>query len=69
MATPRTQRPLTPAQVADIFAVHPATVWRWAEDGKLAGFKTPGGQWRFRQEDVDRFYAETFGPAETPAAS
>ena len=65
----RTERPLTPAQVADMFAVHRATVAQWALQGKLPAFKTPGGEWRFRVEDVDQFYAEQFGPTPEPAAS
>lgn len=44
---------LTARQVGDMFAVHPATVKAWAESGKLPGFRTPGGHWRFRRADVD----------------
>lgn len=69
-ARPKRPRPLTTQDVGEIFAVHRATVAQWADQGKLPAFKTPGGDWRFRQEDVDRFYAESFGPpVETPAAS
>ncbi|HET7386829.1 MAG TPA: helix-turn-helix domain-containing protein [Nocardioidaceae bacterium] len=46
---------LTTGQVAERFAVHPATVARWADEGKLPVIHTPGGQRRFRPEDVDRF--------------
>ena len=46
---------LSPGQVAALFGVHPRTVFRWADTGKLPGFKTPGGKWRFRREDVDGF--------------
>lgn len=37
-----------------MFAVTPTTVKRWAEDGKLPGFRTPGGRWRFHREDVEQ---------------
>ena len=45
-------RPLTSTQVADQFGVTSTTVNAWADAGKLRHFKTPGGQRRFRQEDV-----------------
>lgn len=43
---------LTPTEVARLFRVDPKTVTRWATDGKLAGFRTPGGHRRFWQSDV-----------------
>lgn len=52
---PPLRRSLTPAQVADIFGVSVATVRDWANDGLLPSFRTPGGQRRFRQEDVDAY--------------
>lgn len=45
-------RPLTPGEVAALFSVTVQTVGEWAESGKLPHFKTPGGQRRFRREDV-----------------
>lgn len=45
-------RLLTPAEVASLFRVDPKTVSRWAESGRLKGFRTPGGHWRFRESDV-----------------
>lgn len=47
-----------------MFAVHRATVARWAEDGLLRGFKTPGGQWRFRRVDVEAFRDKGLGTEE-----
>lgn len=52
-----------------MFAVHRVTVARWAEDGLLRGFKTPGGQWRFRRVDVDAFRDGELAPNEPPAVS
>jgi len=44
---------LTRAEVAEILRVHPTTVARWAEEGALPHWKTPGGQLRFRREDIE----------------
>jgi excisionase family DNA binding protein len=45
---------LSTAEVAERFEVTPETVRRWAEAGRIAGFRDPGGTWRFRREDIDR---------------
>jgi excisionase family DNA binding protein len=55
MATPRSDRPLSSGQVADLFGVNISTVAGWADDGLLPHFKTPGGQRRFRRSDVEAF--------------
>lgn len=44
---------VTTAAVAKRFAVDPATVRRWAADGRLPAVVTPGGHYRFRMEDVE----------------
>lgn len=46
---------LTKQEVADHFRVSSETVRSWVKSGKLAGFKTPGGQVRFTREEVQRF--------------
>jgi excisionase family DNA binding protein len=40
------------AEVAAAFRVHPRTIIRWAEAGKLPCFRTAGGHRRFRAADV-----------------
>lgn len=50
-----TSLPLTSGQVAKLFNVHPTTVMDWADKGLLPAFRTPGGQRRFRREDIDAF--------------
>lgn len=45
--------PLTTGEVATIFGVTTLTVKRWADDGKLPSFRTPGGHYRFNRADVD----------------
>lgn len=43
---------LSPKDVAAIFGVDPKTVTRWATQGKIPSFKTPGGHHRFKSTDV-----------------
>ena len=46
---------LTTSQVAELANVDRATVTRWLRLGLLAGIRTPGGQWRVRAQDVERW--------------
>ena len=48
----RSQRLLTPAEVAVLFRVDPKTVTRWAQAGKLGSIRTLGGHRRFRESEV-----------------
>lgn len=43
-------RLITTGDVADLFAVDPKTVTRWAKDGKLPYLTTPGGHRRFSED-------------------
>ena len=43
----------TTQEVAEEYGVHPSTVRRWVKAGHLAATRLPGGQLRFRPEDVD----------------
>ena len=60
---------LTPAEVAGMFAVGPATVTRWAKAGKLTSVWTLGGHRRYREAEVRGLLAagERGGPAAEPA--
>jgi excisionase family DNA binding protein len=49
---PKKERLLTPRQVAEIFAVDPKTVTRWAKAGLIRSIRTPGGHRRFREPEV-----------------
>ena len=51
--------PMTSGQVAAIFGVTMTTVKRWAESGKLPSFRTVGGHYRFRPEDVEALKQST----------
>lgn len=52
MTNERSERLLTPAEVAAMFGVNRKTVTRWARSGKIAAIRTLGGQRRFRASDV-----------------
>jgi excisionase family DNA binding protein len=39
-------------EVATIFSVSQRTIANWAVSGKLAGWRTPGGQLRFQRAEV-----------------
>lgn len=56
---------LTAAEVAQRFRVTRMTIYRWADSGRLPVVLTPGGQRRFRPEDVDAFMR----PVEPDAAA
>ena len=45
---------LTPALAAELFAVSPRTVRRWAESGTLPSFRTVGGHYRFTCREIRR---------------
>ncbi|MER7131690.1 BldC family transcriptional regulator [Streptosporangium saharense] len=47
------ERLLTPGEVAHIFGVDPKTVNRWSLTGRIPSLKTPGGQRRYRETDVN----------------
>lgn len=46
---------LTVSQAAAELGVSIATVRRWSNAGHLQGYRTPGGQRRFTQEQIDLF--------------
>jgi excisionase family DNA binding protein len=48
---------LTAPEVAALFGVDPTAIARWAHDGWLPFFTTPGGHYRFPAEDVYRLLA------------
>jgi excisionase family DNA binding protein len=59
---------ITTSEAAEILGVNQATVTRWAAAGKLRHWRTPGGQRRFRREDIEAL-RRPIGPATAEAAS
>ncbi len=43
---------LTSAEVANLFGVDRRTVVLWAKRGRIPALRTPGGQHRFRAEEI-----------------
>jgi excisionase family DNA binding protein len=58
---------LSPTEAAKVIGVHVETLKKWARDGKIASFVTPGGWRRFRRSDLDAFL--TAHTADVEAAS
>jgi len=52
----------TPGEVARLFRVDPKTVTRWADRGKIASFRTPGGHRRYRAGEVNALLGGTAVP-------
>ncbi len=52
------ERPLTTKYIAEMFGVDVTTVLRWADDGKLPYFRTPGGHHRYFPEDIRKLIEE-----------
>jgi excisionase family DNA binding protein len=52
------RRVLRPASVARRFQVSVVTVGKWADEGLIPSFRTPGGQRRFYEDEIDD-YIET----------
>lgn len=48
-------RLLTSHEVGDLLQVHPSSVKKWVNDGRIAAFRTPGGHRRIRVADLVDF--------------
>jgi excisionase family DNA binding protein len=51
------ERLLTLRDAAEILRLHPRTVRKYVRCGEIQG-RVIGGRWRFRREDVDRFFED-----------
>lgn len=43
---------LTPMQVARLLGASPDSVRRWCEQGRIPGYRTPGGHWRISRKSL-----------------
>lgn len=48
---------LSPREAASLVGCHEDTLKRWASNGKVVAFRTPGGWWRFRRSDIEALLA------------
>lgn len=53
---------LRPREVADLFGVRTATIARWAREGRLMPFRTPGGHRRYSRDAIRRVLAQDTAP-------
>jgi excisionase family DNA binding protein len=53
------ERPLTPAETADLFGVDTKTIGRWVRAGKLPALRTVGGHHRFDPAEMRSILAAT----------
>jgi excisionase family DNA binding protein len=56
---------LTSAEVANLFGVDRRTVVLWAKRGRIPALRTPGGQHRFRAEEIRGLLEEHEGGGNT----
>lgn len=58
MGYERIDRMLTPREVAQLLHVHPNTLKRWSDKGRIAAYRiNPRGDRRYRLQDIDYFLA------------
>lgn len=55
---------LRPAEVAELFGVRPPTIARWAREGRLTPFLTPGGHRRYSRAGIRKLLQIETAPNE-----
>jgi len=59
MASEQMDDMLTVTEVARLLRVHPNTLRRWSNEGRIGAYRiSPRGDRRFRREEIARFLAE-----------
>ncbi len=48
---------MTVKEVAEFLGVHPMTIYKYARQGKIPGFKI-GVDWRFNKRSIEKWMAE-----------
>jgi excisionase family DNA binding protein len=57
---------LTVREVARLFHIHPNTLRRWSNDGRIRAYRiTSRGDRRFKREEIVRFLAELSGQTDS----
>jgi excisionase family DNA binding protein len=56
------EKMLTVKEVAELLNIHPNTLRRWSEQGRITTYKiNPRGDRRYKRSDIDKFLIE-FNP-------
>jgi excisionase family DNA binding protein len=56
---------LTVREVSRLFHIHPNTLRRWSNEGRIKAYRiTPRGDRRFSREEIARFLAELNGDSD-----
>lgn len=45
-------------KASDILGIHPNTLRKWADDGKIPSYRLEGGQRRFKLADLENYVKE-----------
>ena len=57
---------LTVREVAGLFHIHPNTLRRWSNDGRIRAYRiTSRGDRRFKRDEIVRFLAELGGQTDS----
>lgn len=65
----RMDRMLTPKEVAELLHIHPNTLKRWSDEGRIKAYRiNPRGDRRYRLQDVQRFLTQ-FNPSRENVSS
>lgn len=60
--TPAPPEMLTTSQAATALNIHPKTVRRWIDEGRMAAVQLPSGHWRIARTEVDRLLGRSQDP-------
>ena len=60
---------LSTSQAAQALGVSLGTIRRWSDMGYLQSYRTPGGQRRFSQEQIDQFVGSLEQQSAEPVAA
>jgi len=65
MENERMDSMLTLREVAELLHIHPNTLRRWSNNGRIRAYRiTPRGDRRFKREEIAHFLAELNGQAD-----